>query len=156
MKNTPRPPASRLLLTNRSEHRLDKRFKAERERERERDYLQGHIKPWTIIYIHESIILVGWKGGDKGLSHLWGHFCVEGPNFHYSGWNAPKRRKPPFATSIGHLWWRPTFSFRALCSHNLARVWQQTMFLMPASGMSVSGIENVAPVFTSWWKCLTH
>lgn len=27
--------------------------------EGKRDYIQGHIKPRTIIYIHESIIVVG-------------------------------------------------------------------------------------------------
>lgn len=66
-------------------------------KETERDYLQGHIKPWTIIYIHESIIPVGWKGEIKGCL-IFGVisvlrdliFITRGESHHSAG-------KPPFA-----------------------------------------------------------
>ena len=70
-------------------NRLDKRFKGERLPSRAHQTLNDHFHSW----INNPCQM---KRRDKGLSHLYGHFPVEGTNFHYSGWNAPKHRKPPF------------------------------------------------------------
>ncbi len=145
MKNTLQPSASGIVLASCSQHGLDKRFKGEREGlpSRAHQTLNDHLHSW----INNPCRM---KGGDKGLSHLWGHSCVEGPNFHYSGWNAPKRLKPLFTQasviSDGTL----PFHFRiyegflfSFLSHNLARFDSKQCSSCQHSGMSVSRILKV-------------